>query len=261
MPFQEVNGINLYYEDEGVGEPIVLVHGAFNTGRSQFGRMVERLVERGYRVILPDLRGYGRSRPPQRDYPVTFYRRDMEDLAALFAALDTGPVHAVGISDGGVVGLLLAIHHPAQVVSVVAWASNVDFPAEERGLYENLRTAGGSPEYMELMRERHGMNRAEATRFLEDYVQVSLALTDGEGDLDLAERLGEIRCPVLVGAGARGDFLPLRHAQQQARDIPAAELWIEPHVGHFWPMTLDGSEVFVGRILNWIVQHPRRNQS
>ena len=59
----------------------------------------------------------------------------------------------------------------------------------------------------------------------------------------------------MIGAGAREDFLPLHHAIDQAQAIPQAELWVQPHVSHFWPMTEDGSEVFIGRVLNWIIKH------
>ena len=255
MPFQTINGISVYYEDEGSGQPVVLLHGAFSTGRSQFGKMVERLCERGYRVIMPDIRGYGRSRPPERDYPADFYRRDMADVAALLGALGTGPAAVVGIGDGGFIGLLLAIDHPDLVSSVVAWAANADFPPEERGLYENLRDAGQSLEFLDLMRERHGMNRTEARAMLDNYIAASLATTDGEWDAGLGPRMAQIRCPVLAGGGARSDFLPLRHAQLQAATIPRGELWVEHKVGHYWPMTEEGSEVFIGRVLNWLVQH------
>jgi pimeloyl-ACP methyl ester carboxylesterase len=179
----------------------------------------------------------------------------MEDMAALLAALDAQPAHVVGISDGGVIGLLLAIQHPEAVRSLVCWAANVAWPEDERGLYENLRDATQSPEFMELMRERHGMTRTEARAMLDAYVQASLDLSEGKWEPGLAGHLGEIRCPVLVGAGRRGDFLPLHHAEQQAREIPRAELWLEPHVGHFWPMTQEGGEVCIGRVLNWLVRH------
>lgn len=259
MPFQEINGVHLYYEDEaahaGAGIPVLLLHGAFNTARGQFSLMVERLCERGYRVIAPDLRGYGRSRPPQRDYPPGFYGRDMEDVAALLGALLTRPAHVVGVGDGGVVGLLLAIAYPDRVYSLVCWAANADWPAEERGLYEHLRDAIHSPDLADLMRERHGTTRAEAQAMQLDYVQASLDLTDGKWDAGLAGNLTKIRCPVLLGAGSHTDFLPLGHAGRLTRQISRGELWIQPHVGHFWPMTQEGAEVFVGRVLNWLVQN------
>ncbi|MGI8588019.1 MAG: alpha/beta fold hydrolase [Chloroflexia bacterium] len=255
MPFQEVNGVQLYYEDEGQGTPVLLLHGAFSTARSQFGHVMGRLAERGYRVLAPDRRGYGRSRPPQIDYPPDFYHRDMDDVARLLRALDAQPAHVVGISDGGVIGLLLGIEHPELVRSIVAWAANAEWPLEERGQYEHLLGAGQSLEFMQQMHERHGMTKAEAQAMLADYVAASLALTDGEWEPGLAGHMSEIPCPVLVGAGGMGDFLPLHHAEQQAREIPRAELWIQPKVGHFWPMTQQGGEVFIGRVLNWLVQN------
>ena len=63
MPQQEVNGVHLHYEDVGTGSPVLLLHNAFGTGRSVFNGLIEFLAERGHRVIAPDLRGYGHSRP------------------------------------------------------------------------------------------------------------------------------------------------------------------------------------------------------
>ena len=139
MPYEEVNGVRLHYEDEGHGSPVLLLHNAFGTGRSVFNGMIEYLAARGHRVLAPDTRGYGGSRPPGRDFPPDYYQRDMEDMAALLAALDLGPVHVAGLSDGAIIGLLLAITHPAQVRSLVTWAANADFPPEERGLYEKSK--------------------------------------------------------------------------------------------------------------------------
>src|SRR5437762_3015510 len=112
MPQQEVNGVRLHYEDVGQGTPVLLLHNAFGTGRSVFDGLIEFLAERRHRVIAPDFRGYGGSRPPGRDYPPDYYQRDMADIAALLKALDTGPVHIAGISDGATVALLLAAEHP-----------------------------------------------------------------------------------------------------------------------------------------------------
>ena len=91
---------------------------------------------------------------------------------------------------------------------------------------------------------------------LEDYVAASVSLSEGQWEPGLAGTLESIRCPALVATGGNGDFLPLHHAEAQARRIPQAALWIQPHVGHFWPATEEGSEVFIGQVLNWLVQHP-----
>jgi valacyclovir hydrolase len=72
-------------------------------------------------VIAPDLRGYGASRPPVRDFPADFYQRDAADMAALLDHVAPGPVVALGFSDGSESALLLAASRPDLVRGVVAW--------------------------------------------------------------------------------------------------------------------------------------------
>jgi valacyclovir hydrolase len=255
MPYQEVNGIRLYYEDVGNGSPVVLVHNAFGTGRSVFNGMIEYLAERGHRVLAPDARGYGGSRPPPRDFPPDYYERDMSDLAALLAALDVGPVHIVGLSDGAIIGLLLAIAHPEQVRSLVTWAANADFPPDERGLYEQLAQAGESLDFLNLMAERHNMDFPEARAMLQEFIARSLAITEGTGDVGLRGHLDRIQAPVLIGYGERGDFLPQRHADLLHAEILNSELWLVPRAGHFWPVSPEGRELFANQVLDWITRN------
>ena len=255
MPQQEVNGVRLYYEDVGHGSPVLLLHNAFGTGRSVFNGMIEYLAERGHRVLAPDARGYGGSRPPTRDFPPDYYQRDMADVAALLTALDAGPVHIVGLSDGGIVGLLLAIEHPELVRSLVTWAANADFPPEERGLYENLGQAANSLDFLELMAERHGMDYQESRAMLNGFQERALAITDGTGDIGLRGRLHQIQAPVLIGYGEQGDFLPRRHADLLHAEILNSDLWLVPHVGHFWPVSPEGRERFANHVLDWITRN------
>lgn len=255
MPTQEVNGVRLHYEDVGRGSPVVLLHNAFGTGRSVFNEMIEYLAERGHRVLAPDARGYGGSRPPARDFPPDYYRRDMADVAALLAALDMGPVHVVGLSDGAIIGLLLSIEHPEQVRSLMTWAAQADFPPEERGLYEQLSQAANSLDFLELMAERHNMGYQEARTMLSDFVERSLAITEGTGDIGLRGRLDQIAAPVLIGFGERGDFLSQRHADLLHAEILRSELWLVPRVGHFWPISQEGRELFASQVLDWITRN------
>jgi valacyclovir hydrolase len=255
MPKQEVNGVQLHYEDVGTGTPVVLLHNAFGTGRSVFNGMIEFLADHRHRVIAPDLRGYGKSRPPGRDFPPDYYQRDMADVAALLQALDLPRAHIVGLSDGGIISLLLAIAHPEQVCSLLVWAANVDFPAEERGLYDQLLQAERSLDFWNLMYERHGMEPQESRNMLYGFVERALALTEGSHDLGLRERLGEIQAPTLIGFGERGDFLPQRHADIMHAEIPHSSLWLVPRVGHFWPISPEGREVFATHLLDWVTRN------
>jgi pimeloyl-ACP methyl ester carboxylesterase len=102
-----LNGINLYFETYGAGEPLVLLHG---NGDSIAGMatLIDHFSQQ-YRVIAVDSRGHGKSSPGQE--PLT-YDLMADDVAALLEHLGTGPVKLLGWSDGGNIGLILALRHP-----------------------------------------------------------------------------------------------------------------------------------------------------
>ena len=114
------DGATIAYHDAGSGPPLLLLHGFTGTARSHLGQLSEALKPT-YRVIAPDLRGYGASRPPVRDFPPDFYQRDAADMAALLDQLQPGPVVAMGFSDGSESAVLLAAARPDLVRGVVAW--------------------------------------------------------------------------------------------------------------------------------------------
>lgn len=114
------DGATIAFHDEGAGPPLLLMHGFTGTARSHLGGLIDELG-RDHRVIAPDLRGYGGSRPPARDFPPDFYRRDADDMAALLDQLRPGPVVVLGFSDGAESALLLAARRPDLVRGAVAW--------------------------------------------------------------------------------------------------------------------------------------------
>lgn len=114
------HGVTLAYHDEGQGKPVLLLHGFTGTARSHMGLLIDDLrLDR--RVIAPDLRGYGASRPPERDFPPDFYRRDADDMAHLIDQLELGPVSVIGFSDGAESAILLAAHRPDLISRLIAF--------------------------------------------------------------------------------------------------------------------------------------------
>ena len=71
MPYAEIRGARLCYEERGKGTPLLCIPGALGTGATDFGPQLEEWSD-CFRVIAPDPRGYGRSRPPERDFPLDF---------------------------------------------------------------------------------------------------------------------------------------------------------------------------------------------
>jgi pimeloyl-ACP methyl ester carboxylesterase len=114
------DGITLYYEVYGAGEPLLLVHG--NGGSiANFKAQIDHF-RKHYQVIAMDSRDQGKS----GDSPDKItYEKMTDDLAALLDHLHTGPVNVLGWSDGGIEALLLGVRHPAKVKKIAAMAANL----------------------------------------------------------------------------------------------------------------------------------------
>ncbi|MGW7103951.1 alpha/beta fold hydrolase [Streptomyces sp. NPDC054838] len=115
MPRARANGVDLFYEITGEGEPLVLVHGSWVDHHS-WDAVAPRLAE-SYRVVVYDRRGHSRSeRPPGQGTR----RQDEDDLAALIEVLDLAPAHVAGNSFGGSTALGLATRRPDLFRSLAA---------------------------------------------------------------------------------------------------------------------------------------------
>ena len=115
------DGLTLYYETYGSGEPLLLIHG--NGGSiGDFAAQIPFFRMR-YRVIAMDSRDQGKSSDSSGSLT---YEKMTDDLAALLDHLNTGPVNVVGWSDGGIEALLLGIRHPQKVKKIVAMAANLN---------------------------------------------------------------------------------------------------------------------------------------
>lgn len=229
MPDVAVNGTVLHYAERGEGEPLLLLHGGLGTAGLHWRRDIPFYAQH-FRVIAPDLRGYGRSSPP-RDYPPDFYQRDGEDMAALLRALEAAPAHVVGWSDGGVVALVLAVHYPALVRSLTVIAGEARLLPEERELWPGLVdtstwSEGGLRRFIEAQGPQNWP--AILSRMLAGYASV-LDLRGGEV---VSARLGEIRCPTLIIHGENDPTVPVSHAYEMHAAIPGSQLHIYPHTGH-----------------------------
>ena len=115
------DGVKLYFEIYGAGEPLLMVHG--NGGSIADLAAQIRYFQRRYKVIAMDSRDQGKS----SDSPDKLtYEKMTDDLAALLDHLKTGPVNVLGWSDGGIEALLLGIRHPGKVKKIVSMAANLN---------------------------------------------------------------------------------------------------------------------------------------
>jgi valacyclovir hydrolase len=228
MPTIELADTALHYEEAGAGDPLLLIHGGLGTALLHFRQEIPFFAER-YRVIAPDMRGYGQSSPP-REFPPDFYFRDAADMAALLEGLGAKPARVVGWSDGAIVGLTLSVTRPDLVRSLVTIAGEACILEEERANWPPLADLSTwSPRAVERFAEAQGPLNYPAilAKMLAGYN----AVVDAGGDV-VRGRLGEIRCPVLILHGDADDVVPVKHAGTLKAGIPHAEMHIFPGAGH-----------------------------
>ena len=239
-----VDGIELHCEIAGEGEPVLLIHGLGSCTEDWTPQSAHFRHE--YRVVSLDLRGHGRSSKPRNGYSM---ERFAEDAAAVLDALQTGPAHVVGISLGGMVAFQLAVAAPHLVSSLTIVNSGPEVPArtfkQRLPLYIRLLfiyTLGlrkmakmiakklfPEPDQADL---RNGFIDRLTGNDKRCYVASLRAIFAGWG---VADRLGDIRCPVLFIA-ADQDYTPVDLKRTYVDRLPDARMVVVANSRHALPM-------------------------
>jgi pimeloyl-ACP methyl ester carboxylesterase len=134
MAFADVGDVQLFFTDDGAGDPpILFVHG-FSCDSHDWSWQIPHFVA-GHRVIAVDIRGHGRSSAPDKGYEP---RQFAADIAGLLEQLNTGPVVAIGHSLGGAIVSTLAVEHPQLVQAVVSVDPGYLLPEEFRPMVEGM---------------------------------------------------------------------------------------------------------------------------
>ncbi|NNJ13280.1 alpha/beta hydrolase [Chloroflexales bacterium ZM16-3] len=226
------DGATIAYHDEGAGPPLLLMHGFTGTARSHLGGLIADLA-RDHRVIAPDLRGYGASRPPARDFPSDFYQRDATDMAALLDQVAPGPVVALGFSDGAESALLLAASRPDLLRGVVAWGvAGVISPqmaaAAQRWLPVSTWGPGKDAWRAEIV-QTQGEEMLEP--LVSGWAAAAAAILTAGGNI-VYEQADQIRCPaLLINGDGEVNNLP-EDVRRLAARIPSCRLEFVADSGH-----------------------------
>ena len=241
----EHDGARIWYATYGSGAPVILLHGGLGHS-GNWGYQVPPLVRNGYRTVVIDSRGHGRSTRDERPYT---YELMAADILAVMDALHLEKVGLVGWSDGAVIALMLARQAPEQVASVFFFACNMD-PSGTKDITE-------FPPILQRCFSRHS----------QDYQQLS-ATPDQFGEfadaVGLMQRtqpnysvndLAEISVPVAIVHSEHDEFIRHEHAEYLARSIPGAEFIYLPGVSHFAPLQRpeqfnNAVFEFLGRVLS-----------
>ncbi|XP_049511066.1 valacyclovir hydrolase isoform X4 [Panthera uncia] len=135
-----VNGVHLHYQRTGEGEhAVLLLPGMLGSGETDFGPQIKNLNKKLFTVVAWDPRGYGHSRPPDRDFPLDFFERDAKDAVDLMKTLKFKKVSLLGWSDGGITALIAAARYPSYINKMVIWGANAYVTEEDETIYQGIR--------------------------------------------------------------------------------------------------------------------------
>jgi pimeloyl-ACP methyl ester carboxylesterase len=240
----EVNGIRIHYTLEGDGQPVVLLHG-YQLDRTFWEPQVRALRSR-YRVVVPDLRGFGET--PHGDVPVNGPELMAEDVRALLDHLAIAePVVLGGLSMGGYVALTFVRKYPELVRALLL--------LDTRGGADTEQTRAGRLAIAEQVEREHSTQPAQAALYpnlmapaaydrpeLVAHVRamaarptpaaIAATLRGMAARSSAADLLPAVRCPTLVVVGEYDTLTPPAEARAIHAAIPGAELVEIPAAGH-----------------------------
>ena len=221
----EHDGARIWYAAYGSGAPVILLHGGLgNSGN--WGYQVPALVQNGYRTVVIDSRGHGRSTRDARPFS---YELMASDVVAVMDALHLPKAALVGWSDGACTALVLAAKDPARVAGVFFFACNMDpsgtkeiefTPTLQRCFSRHVK------DYAQLSATPDQFNEFSEAVGLMQQTQPNYTATD----------LAQIRVPVTIVQSEYDEFIKREHAEYLARSIPNAKFVELNGVSHFAPL-------------------------
>jgi 3-oxoadipate enol-lactonase len=248
MPTLQLHGIDLYYADIGQGTPVVFLNGLAGDHLYWMGQV--RALAKQFRCLALDNRDSGQSTYPTTPYTIADLA---DDVAGLLAALQLPAAHIVGLSLGGMIAQELALRHPQSVRSLFlvgtlartdAWFDGtldafalIRQQVPDTGAFFDALLpwlvsyrffeSSGRVEWLKAL--LHGNPHPQR---LDGFFRQFDAIRKH----DTLDRLGEVRCPVLVAVGEDDVIVPPRYSRQLAERLPRARLEVLREIGHAPPI-------------------------
>jgi 4,5:9,10-diseco-3-hydroxy-5,9,17-trioxoandrosta-1(10),2-diene-4-oate hydrolase len=259
------DGLRLHYLDSGAGEPLVFIHGSGPgaSGHSNFKQNYPQFAAAGYRVIVPDLPGYGASDKPETVYSLDFF---VAALSGLLDALHILRCVLVGNSLGGAIAIKLALDQPQRVSMLVLMAPGGLMEKEQYYLQmegiQKMAAAFASGELKEAagMRRLLGLQLFDAALLSDETIDERVAVVQQQPLCVLAsmqvpnmtERLGELQCPILGFWGMNDKFCPVSGAQTLMAACRQIRFVLLSECGH-WAM-VEHRELFNRQCLDFLAE-------
>jgi pimeloyl-ACP methyl ester carboxylesterase len=220
-----VNGCQLHYDERGGGEPLLLLHGGTGIG-GDWKLVFTGGDPDGFRLIVPDLRGHGRSTNPSLIFT---FRQAADDMFALLDHLGIQRVKAIGLSMGAKTLLHMATRQPDRVDAMVLVSATPYFPAQARAVMAQVSVDSFSDADWAAQRQRHVLGDDQIRRLFDQM----RGLKDSYDDMAFTPPLlATIAARTLIVHGDRDPLYPVELALEMYRAIPSSALWVVPNGGH-----------------------------
>ncbi len=231
-----INGMEMYFELHGEGEPLVLLHGGTGVGANW--RLIFKEPPAAYQLVIPDLRGHGRTTNPSMEFT---FRQCAEDVLMLIDTLGIERFKAVGMSLGAKTLLHVATRQPDRVEAMTLVSATPYFPEQARSIMRQMTSDNRNEQEWQQMREwhKHGDEQIRALW------EMARRFKDSYDDMNFTPPyLSTIKARTLIVHGDRDPLYPVSLAMEMYAAIPRSYLWIIPNGGH-GPVFGEMAEVFV----------------
>jgi pimeloyl-ACP methyl ester carboxylesterase len=270
MPHLRTNGVNLYYEEHGNGEPLILIMGF--TVSSIGWRWNVPAFAQDFRTIAFDNRGVGQSDKPDIPYSMAMFA---EDTAGVLDSLDIAQAHVFGISMGGMIAQEFALRYPQRVKTLTLGCTNCGGPHAILPKDPDVLKLLGDIESVDVQQAAIVMTKVAITPwFMQRHMDVLLQLnqlslqhpTPKHGMVrqmqaitghDTYERLSQVSAPTLVITGKEDGLVPPENSVTLAQRIPNADLVILSNASHLFNIELPETTAetvrgFIRRQREWV---------
>ena len=222
--FVETNGVKIYYETYGEGEPLLLLHGFTLSGKS-WEPWIEDLSKNN-KLIIPDLRGHGNSTNPSKMFT---HKMSAIDMYGLMDSLEIDKFKAIGQSSGAMTLIHMATMNTSRISRLVLVSGTTFFPESCREVQRSVTYENQDPDWMSMLMKLHPKGEMQIRSLLTQFKNMA----DTYDDMNFTDPyLKTISCPTFIIHGDRDPFFPVEIPFSIYKAVPNSYLWIVPNDGH-----------------------------
>lgn len=222
--FADVNGVKIYYEVHGEGEPLVMLHG-FTMNHTMWELFVDDFSEH-FKVVLVDLRGHGRSTNPSN---VFTHQQSARDIYELMNVLQIETFNAIGFSSGGMTLTHMATMDTTRINAMVLIGSTSFYPENTREILRSLNYETLEENWHNRMKQQHPGGEPQIKSLITQFKNFAYTYDDMNFT---PPYLSSIKAQTLIIHGDRDQFFHVDIPVTSYKAIPNSYLWIVPNSRH-----------------------------